>query len=172
MDFLSLAKKRCSTRSFLKVPIKEEQLAIIFEAARVAPTNGNTQNFMIYVCDQEEVIHQLSNDAQIYNAPLVLVVVYDRDKIFKTSVNTNNSGLIDTSVVITHMMLAATEMDIGSVWVNFFKPEPIRDLLGLSKNMEIAQILALGYPKVEFKDPNRHQKDRKQLQKIVEYIRK
>ncbi len=172
MDFLTLAKKRCSTRSFLKDEIKEKQLSIILEAARVAPTNGNTQNFKILVFDQEALIQQLSNFAQVYNAPLVMVVVYDKDKTFKTSVNTNDSGLIDTSVVITHMMLAAAEMAIGTVWINYFKAEPIRELLGLSNNMEVAQILALGYPKVKFKDPNRHQKDRKQLHELVEYIRK
>lgn len=172
MDFLSLAKKRCSTRSFLKEPIKKEHLDVILEAARVAPTNGNMQNFMIHVLTDEQDILALSNHAQIYNATTALIVVYDKDKTFKTSVNPNDSSLIDTGVILTHMMLAAADLDIGSVWISFFKAEPIRGLLKLPNNMVVAQILALGYPKVDFKDPQRHKRDRKTIEEIVVYHHK
>lgn len=41
MDFLELAKKRYSERSFASKPVEEEKLRLILEAGRVAPTAKN-----------------------------------------------------------------------------------------------------------------------------------
>ena len=43
MDFLELAKKRYSVRSFLTKKVEQEKLKIILEAGRVAPTGANMQ---------------------------------------------------------------------------------------------------------------------------------
>ena len=41
MDFLDIAKKRFSVRSYKKQPVEQEKLDKILEAARVAPTAAN-----------------------------------------------------------------------------------------------------------------------------------
>lgn len=171
MDFLTLAKKRCSTRSFSKQPVSQESIDRIIEAAQVAPTNGNIQNFHVYVIDDENILSHVSQYAQTYNAPLVFVVTYDRSKVFKPSVNTNDSGLIDTSVVLTHMMLEATDLELGSVWINYFKQEPIGQLLNCEKDEAIAHLLAVGHANVPFKNIDRHNKERKSLKELVTNIR-
>ena len=43
MSFLDLAKKRCSTRAYQPVPVSQEHIDAIVEAARVAPTAANRQ---------------------------------------------------------------------------------------------------------------------------------
>lgn len=171
MDFLTLAKTRCSTRSFAKKAIEQEYIDKIIESAQVAPTNGNVQNFHVYVIDDENTLSHLSQYAQIYNAPLVFVVTYDTSKVFKPFVNTNDSGLIDTSVVLTHMMLEATDLNLGSVWINYFKKEPIAMLLNCPSNESVAHLLAVGHANVPFKDLNRHKKERKSLSELVTNIR-
>lgn len=171
LEFLNLAKKRCSTRAFFEKQIEEDELYNILEAARVAPTNGNIQNFEIYVVQEKALLQQIYQNAQCYNAPTVLVVTYDLTKKFKSTVNENHSGLIDTSVVLTHMMLEATDLSIGSVWINYFKPEPIHKLLGLSENIVVAHLLAIGYPGVPFSPSDRHKKQRKPMEDIVRYIK-
>lgn len=171
MNFLNLAKKRCSTRAFTLNQIQPSELEVILEAAKVAPTNGNTQNFHIYVIQDSTMLHKLYQDAQCYNAPTVLVVTYDQSKMFTSSVNFNNSGLIDTSVILTHMMLAAADLDIGSVWINYFKEEPIHELLNLSKTTKVAHLLAIGYPKVPFSSSERHHKQRKPIEELTTYIK-
>lgn len=171
LDFLTLAKKRCSTRAFLQQQIKDEELSSILEAARVAPTNGNLQNFQIYVIQEKALLQKIYQNAQCYNAPTVLVVTYDITKKFVSSVNENHSGLIDTSVILTHMMLEATDLLIGSVWINYFKPEPIQQLLDLPKNIVVAHLLAIGYPGVPFSSSDRHNKQRKPIEEIVKYIK-
>ncbi len=171
MEFLTLAKKRCSTRSFKKQAVLDTEITAILEAARVAPTNGNIQNFHIYVVEDRDLLAQFSEHAQIYNAPLVFVVSYDKEKIFKSAINANDTGLIDTSVILTHMMLAATDLKLGSVWINYFKQAEIKAILKTGPNEEIAHLLAVGYPNVPFKDQKRHAKERKPLTELVSYKR-
>ena len=171
MSFLDLAKKRCSTRAFSQKQIANDELGSILEAARVAPTNGNIQNFKIYVVQEKVLLHEIYQHAQCYNAPTVLVVTYDTTQKFTSSVNENDSGLIDTSVILTHMMLEATDLDVGSVWINYFKSEPIHKLLGLSKNKVVAHLLAIGYPSVPFSPSDRHKNQRKPIEELVSYIK-
>jgi nitroreductase len=171
MDFLALAKKRCSTRAFLQQQITDNELNSILEAARVAPTNGNIQNFKIYVVQEKALLHTIYQHAQCYNAPTVLVVTYDTTLKFISSINKNDSGLIDTSVILTHMMLEATDLNIGSVWINYFKQKSIHELLGLSKDVVVAHLLAIGYPSVPFSPSDRHKNQRKSVDELVSFIK-
>ena len=47
MDFLSLAKQRCSVRKYKKDAVEKEKLDKILEAARVAPTAANMQSHRV-----------------------------------------------------------------------------------------------------------------------------
>lgn len=172
MEFLELAKKRCSTRSFLRRNLTQAEIDYLLEAAQVAPTNGNIQNFHIYVVSDEALLGAFSEYAQVYNAPCVFAVSYDESQMFRPSINANDSGLIDTSVIITHMMLAATDLELGSVWINYFKQEEIEKLLKTKPHETVAHLLAVGYPNVPFKDSDRHEKERKPLSELVTYKNK
>lgn len=167
MSFLELAKKRCSTRSFTKTKLNEGQIQTILEAARVAPTTANCQPQSIIVVTNDELIRELSKHAQLYNARCVFVVGYDKTKAFKSPLHTEDSGVVDTTVILTHMMLAATDIGLGSVWINYFQSDSVKQILNLDLNIEVVHLLAVGEPNVPFKDPNRHQIERKPLKDNV-----
>ena len=40
---------------------------------------------------------------------------------------------IDSSIVTTYMMMEATDLDLGSIWVCFFDPEVLRDEFKIPK---------------------------------------
>ena len=52
---------------------------------------------------------------------------------------------IDASILTDHMMLAATEQGLGSVWICYFKPDVIKKEFDLPDNLEPVNILAIGY---------------------------
>ena len=54
---------------------------------------------------------------------------------------------IDASILTDHMMLQATELGLGTVWVCFFKPDVIKKEFQLPDNLEPINILAIGYGK-------------------------
>ena len=49
MEFLSLAKQRCSVRKYKTDEIEKEKLDKILEAARIAPTAANAQSQRLLV---------------------------------------------------------------------------------------------------------------------------
>lgn len=67
------------------------------------------------------------------------------------------------------MMLAATDLNLGSVWVCYFKPDVIKQEFGLPDNLEPINILAIGYPNEAPVSSERHSKTRIPLQNLVSF---
>ncbi len=167
MSFIELAKKRCSIRSFSKAMVSPNQLNSILEAGRIAPTTANSQSHRIIIIDQSEDLAKLREAAQIYGAPCALLICVDRNKTWKRSFDQFDSGDIDSAVVMTHMMLAATECEVATVWVGYFKPSLIKELFQLPSHWDPVHILACGIANVANKSEDRHQKERLPLSETV-----
>ena len=54
MDFIEIAKKRYSVRSYMEQKVEPEKLEKIIEAAHVAPTAANQQPVHLLVVQSEE----------------------------------------------------------------------------------------------------------------------
>jgi Nitroreductase len=169
MSFIEIAKKRYSVRDFKPGKVEDEKLMKILEAARVAPTGANTQAFKLIVARQEEGLGKVKKAANIYGAPLAIIVCGDHDKIWKRPFDGKNLVDIDTSIVTDHMMLQATELGLGSVWICYFKPDVIKAEFNLPDNLEPVNILAIGYENCEPASPDRHDKARRSLEELVSY---
>ena len=75
----------------------------------------------------------------------------------------------DTSIVATHMMLAAANEGVDSCWINFFNPEDMARELGLPENEEVLMMLDLGYAAPNITPLPTHNK-RKELSETVSYL--
>lgn len=148
MTFLELAKERYSVRSFKDTPIEDEKMAAILEAGKVAPTACNNQPQKIYVVKNEENRAKLAGICKCtFDAPVILVVAYDKDRDWKNKrMPGYSSGETDASIVCTHMMLEAWELGIGSCWVGMFSSDEVVETLGLPKNVCVSALLPIGYP--------------------------
>ena len=60
MNFMELAKKRCSIRSYQDKPIEPEKLEAILEAGRIAPTGVNAQEQRLLVVQSPEGIAKMA----------------------------------------------------------------------------------------------------------------
>ena len=76
-DFLSLAKERYSVRAYTGQPVEQEKLAAILEAGHVAPTAHNNQPQRVMVVQSAAGREKLSRAANLYGAPLALIVCAD-----------------------------------------------------------------------------------------------
>ncbi len=74
MDFIHLAKERCSVRSYTTKPVEPEKLDRIFEAAHVAPTAANRQPVHLIAVQSPEGLAKLAKGANLYGAPLAILV--------------------------------------------------------------------------------------------------
>lgn len=159
MDFLELAKERYSCRSFKDKKIEKEKILKILEAARVAPTAVNFQPQRILVLDSKEKIENLSKCTPYgWGAPLVFIICYDKNVSWKRKYDLKDEGIVDASIVTTHMMLEAYSLGLGSTWVGAFDPMKVREVYDIPKNYEIVSILPVGYPSEESRPSDMHNK--------------
>ena len=170
MEFMDAIKTRYSCRKFDGRPVEPAQLAAILEAGRLAPTAKNLQEQRIYVAQGEDALSKIDAVTPCrYNAGTVLVVAWDRDKVFTYPGGARDSGAEDATIVATHMLLAASDQGVNSCWVNFFDPDKAREVLGLPENEEILMFLALGYADpASVKAPG--PVNRKPLEETVRYL--
>jgi nitroreductase len=169
MEFLELAKKRCSIRKYETGKVEEEKLKKILEAGRVAPTAANFQPQHMIVVKSQEGIDKLKKCANVYGAPLAIIVCGDHSTSWKRRFDGKDLLDVDVSIVTTHMMLQATELGLGTVWIGAFDPVIIKKEFNIPENVEPIDILLIGYPDVELTSPNRHDTARKPLGDLVHY---
>ncbi len=76
---------------------------------------------------------------------------------------------IDCSIASTHMMLAAREQNVDSVWLNWFDTTIIRKEFNIPEHYKIVNLLALGYSDRDAPSPDRHERTRKPIDQTVFY---
>jgi nitroreductase len=169
MNFNEIARKRYSVRKFKTNKVEEEKLLTILDAARIAPTGANHQPFRLLVVKEPEGLEKIKTAVEIYNAPVAIIVLGDRDKAWKRPFDGKNIVDIDASIVTDHMMLQATDLGIGSLWICYFKPDILKKTFNIPENLEPVNILALGYAACQAESPDRHNSVRKPMSELVSY---
>ena len=142
--------KRRSTRKFNDEPVTKEELEKILQAALLAPTSMNRKPCNFLVVERKETLVELSNCKNhgaelIANADKAIVVVAD------TMIA--DTWCEDSSIALTHMHLMATELNLGSCWVQIHlrdkdgvdAEEVLRDIVKIDDHYRIVGILAIGH---------------------------
>ena len=169
MGFMELAKRRCSVRAYEDRKVEPEKLERILEAARIAPTAKNLQPVKLLAVQSGEGLEKVGKAANIYSAPLAIIVCADHQRAWTRPFDSKRSTDIDTSILTDHMMLEATELGLGSVWICFFKPDVLREEFSLPEHLEPVNILAVGYASGAPASPDRHDKARVPMDELVSY---
>ena len=170
MEFKEVVKNRYSCKKYSDAKVEPEKLEAILAAGRLAPTAKNLQEQHIYVLQSEEMLAKVDALTPCrYNAPVVLVVAFDKNNVFTYPGDKRDSGVEDATIVATHMILAAADEGVDSCWVNFFDPEKAAEALGLPENEEVLMLMDLGYA-AEGAGPLANHDSRKPLSETVTYL--
>ena len=160
MTFMELAAARYSVRKFKADPVAPEGIDQILEAARLAPTAHNSQPQRIKIVTSEEGLAKIDECSPCrYGAPAVVVMCYETRGIFMRPDGVN-SGIVDASIVLTHMMLRAQELGVYSCWVMMFDADKIRAAFDIPDNLMPMTIMPIGYPADDY-EPNPFHTQRK-----------
>jgi nitroreductase len=168
MDFANLVTHRYSVRAYKADPVEEEKLGQVLEAARLAPTAANRQPFQLIVIHTAGRVDELK---RIYKrdffvqAPLVICACGVPEQGW-VRMDGKNYTDVDVTIVMDHLILAATELGLGTCWIAAFDPDAAREVLSLPEGVEPIAFTPLGYPA----DRPRTKK-RKPLEELVRYER-
>lgn len=166
MSFIDLAKSRYSCRAYSRLPVENEKLNMVLEAGRLAPTATNAQPVKVLVLKSESALNKLRSLTRMaYDAPVVLLVCYDTSVSWK-ALNYNDTfdaGDMDASIVATHMMLAAKELGLDTLWARAFNADDVAKAFDLPQTVHVACILDVGYADPERGGPSPRHPVRKSL---------
>jgi len=163
MEYNELIKARHSVRKYSKKKVSPELLREILEAGRLAPTARNMQVQRILAVQSDEGIAKLNECSPcLFGATTVLVAAFD------TRPMNGNYGRVDASIALTHMMLKAADLGLGTVWVGIFDHDELHEQFNIPEEYEIVSIMPVGYP-AENSKPSAFHEDRLPLEDTVQF---
>lgn len=134
--------KRRSIRKYRSDPIPGEDLNLILEAARRAPTGGNRQKWrMIAVTDGEQrkrTAKACNNQMWMADAPVILCMV-----------TLPGESKVNGTIVLDHAILAATSLGYGTCWIGAYGVSEVKEVLGIPDDYGIVCLTPVGLGAVE-----------------------
>jgi nitroreductase len=152
MELIDVMLKRKSIRKYKAEVLPEEAIEKILKAGRLAPSSRNRKSCELIAVTDKDTLEKLSKaktsgSGMLSEAACAIVAIGDSDK--------SDVWIEDCSIAMTYMHLAATDLVLGSCWVqcrereadgSITSEEYIRELLKLEDNLHPEAILAVGVP--------------------------
>jgi nitroreductase len=127
--------------------VEQEKLDHVFEAARLAPSAKNLQDWrFVLVTDQHtrrRLAEAANNQMFIENAGAIIVACSNSDHVMRCG---QPVGPIDVAIALEHIALQAAELGLATCWIGSFYPEKVRAILGIPADIPVIELMALGYP--------------------------
>lgn len=155
--------KRTSIRKYEEKAVESEKIELLLKAAMAAPSACNQQPWEFYVVRNKEVIEKLSHTSPYTGlckgAPLVLVPCYRNEGLRCESFKE-----IDLSASVENILLEATELGLGAVWMGVAPIEKlitsVKETLEVSDGLSPFCLIAVGYPAEERTQQDRYDVNR------------
>lgn len=167
MEFLDLAKRRYSVRTYEDRPVEQEKIDLMVEAARVAPTAQNRQPARLVIVQGRDDCDKLGKACRSHGAPLAFIVCADTERVWARALDGATSEDIDAAILTDHIMLEATDLGLGSCWICAFNPDVIAQEFDLPPALKPVNVLAVGYAAGEPASPDRHGEKRIPTSELV-----
>ena len=157
MEFAEVVAFRESVRKFDGRKPSEEQLNQILEAGRLAPTAFNKQPQRVYILESDEALAKMDKVHPCrYGASMVLLVCGDATAA--AGHGSDSTATVDATIAATHMLLAACNAGVDSVWAGVHQPEKTREVFELPETMIPICFIDLGFRPEGFKGNKDHGK--------------
>ncbi|MCX6055625.1 MAG: nitroreductase family protein [Chloroflexi bacterium] len=149
-DFLDVILKRRSIRKFTDQPLERENLLMLVKAGMAGPTAMNSQPWEFLIVTEKETMDRFRKALMFakMNAPAAICVLGSK------RMQKNKAGdkfwVQDCSAAAENILLAATAMGLGSVWVGVHPvglfEKQIKNILNLPRGVTPLNLIYLGYP--------------------------
>ncbi len=178
MEVISAIQARRSIRRYKADPVKEEDLKVVLEAARWAPSWRNTQCWRFIVVRDAVVKAELAEAlspgnaaiSAIREAPVVIAACAELGKSgYKRGEVCTDKGdwfMFDVALAMQNLVLAACSLGLGTVHVGWVDAKKAAEILQLPQDIVFVEMTPLGYS-----DEEPEARPRKELSEIVFYDR-
>jgi nitroreductase len=164
MDVFEAISTRRSIRKYKDAPVEDEKLEMILEAARIAPSAANRQEWKFIVVKDKKLREKLVNAANgqkfVGEAPITIVACStESERVMPCG---QYAYTVDLSIAVSFMILEATEQGLGTCWLGAYDEERVRNVLEIPERIRVPAMFTLGYA-----DESPHQRPRKTIDSII-----
>lgn len=149
MDVINTIYKRRSIRNYSDKQVEKDKIITLLKAATAAPTAANCQPWEFIVVDDGEKLTELKDKLVFarYNAPVAIVVCGNMKLSHKGP--SQEMWVQDCSAAIENILIAATGIGLGSVWIGIYPLEsnikPLKKILNIPEYVTPLGIVYVGY---------------------------
>lgn len=172
MKFNEVLIKRSSIRSFKNVKINDDDINEIINLTISAPSAGNLQAYKIYIIENKEMLNKLVVAAwgQNYISQANLAFVFCALPLISSEKYGNRGANLysiqDATIAATYCQLAATSLNLASVWVGAFDDQETSKIMNLPESEIPVAIIPIGHAN-EIAYPT----SRKNIDKVIQRIK-
>jgi len=176
VEVFEAIKTRRSIRHYKSEPVDEDKINTVLEAARWAPSWGNTQCWRFIVVRDEATKSQLAETLTWWNparsastvtqAPVVIVACAELGKSgFKDDILNTDKGdwyMFDVALALQNLVLVAHSLGLGTLHLGAFDAQEAARILKVPPGVVVVEMIPLGYPERVGRTP-----PRKELSELV-----
>jgi nitroreductase len=147
MELLEGLQTRRSIRTYTDQPVTKEQLHEIIRLGTMAPSGMNNQPWRFVTIQNKETLQKLALLTKyshiIGKAAACIAVFIDKTAMYHEVKDHQSMG-----ACIQNLLLASHGMGLGGVWLGEIlkSAKEVRELCGLSDDMELMAVVSLGHP--------------------------
>jgi nitroreductase len=147
MEFEGVIRSRKSIRDYINRKVEDEKINFVLECARLAPSWTNKQCWQFIVVKDKKIIKDLSKTSIINrwlkNVPVIIVACGDPKKSgFRNDID---YYIVDVSIALEHLVLAATDKGLGTCWIGGFNEKKVKEILEIPEYIRVIALTPLGY---------------------------
>jgi nitroreductase len=164
MEVFEAISDRRSIRKYKNIEIEDEKLDKIMEAARIAPSAANRQEWKFILVKEDETREKLVNAAhgQKFVAQASATIVACSTESERIMPCGQYAYTVDLSIAVSFMILQATELGLGTCWLGAFDENEVKKVLNIPDEIRVPAMFTVGYA-----DEIPAARPRKDLNKIV-----
>lgn len=144
--FAEMVTKRYTCRSFSDGKINPAKVNKILEIAHIAPSAHDRQPIHVWAVTSDEALARIREVHPTYDAPVVMIVGANLSEAWVRSCDNKSSADTDAAVVAMHMVLEASDLGLGVVWISDFDPAKLAEKFPETAGYEVTGLLAIGLP--------------------------
>ena len=148
MELYDAIKDRFSCRRYIDKPIEKDKLDRILNAARLAPSAKNVQDWRFVIITDAGMKTKIAQAAgqQMFIADAAVIIVActcRTDYIMRCGIP---AGVVDVSIALEHIALAATAEGLAACWIGAFDQQAVKTLVSVPPSASIVELMPVGYP--------------------------
>ena len=148
--------RRVSCRAYQPNSVPQAHLMQMLEAARLAPSACNAQPWRFAVVRDPELRRRIVEDGFLpgskmvwaLDAPVHVVIGMERSFVthrLAPSVSGVDYPWVDIGIAGEHLVLAATELGLGTCWIGWIRPRVLARIVGWPASVKPVVVITVGY---------------------------